>query len=293
MLNDLSMCLLPEYRNVEKLVLKTADQDPTLIMRKEPIKKETIEEKKDGKKTVIAIMLIILAIVATVGILYFGGVFHSIFGTKTLELIDVSEESKEDAIAQLEAAGYEIGQIRYELHESIEEGYVIETKPLANKEVKKGSKIDLILSKGLYFIADDYTGKDIEEVRTLLEEAGVDVGIMVNEVSSKEAKGTILKQSGWKKGQKIDPKKGGTVTFEVAGYPQFVIDASYKGMNVEEAAKKLRELGAKVIVSRKSTLELSEEELAQIQKNVVIACDPDFGTYYTQDENSVITLFYY
>lgn len=102
-----------------------------------------------------------------------------------------------------------------------------------------------------------------------------------------------MKQSGWEKGDRIDPEKGGTLAFEVADYPQFTIDASLKGMPIEEAAEKLRAQGAKVITSRKSTLELSEEELAAIETGVVVESDPAIGTLYTQDESSVITLFYY
>lgn len=153
--------------------------------------------------------------------------------------------------------------------------------------------MDLVVSKGLYYIAKNYTGESIDAVKAELEEAGVSVKIVINQVPSAKPKGTILKQSGWEKGDRIDPEKGGTLAFEVADYPQFTIDASLKGMPIEEAAEKLRAQGAKVITSRKSTLELSEEELAAIETGVVVESDPAIGTLYTQDESSVITLFYY
>ena len=66
-----------------------------------------------------------------------------------------------------------------------------------------------------------------------------------------------------------------------------------KGMKIDDAVTKLKEMGLKVITSQKSTADFTEEELAGLQKGVVVDSDPKEGTLYTQDGNSVITLYYY
>lgn len=296
MLADLEKCLLPQYQNVAKLTFDQPSNEPTRVMNAEKERVREVEQSEDDghkKKTVIAVLVLLLSAIALLAVLYFGGILDSILPAKMITVVDVSNQQKDDAIARLEKAGFVIGKIDYELSEDIEKGYVIETSPAAEKEAKKGSSVDLVVSKGLYYIAKNYTGESIDAVKAELEEAGVSVKIVINQVPSAKSKGTILKQSGWEKGDRIDPEKGGTLTFEVADYPQFTIDASLKGMPIEEAAEKLRAQGAKVITSRKSTLELSEEELAAIETGVVVESDPAIGTLYTQDESSVITLFYY
>lgn len=296
MLADLDKCLLPQYQNVEKLSFITCENEPTRVMSSE-VKKEIVAEKEEKnhnrKKVVIAIMLMIISCIGIIGVMYFGGIFSKLFPAKTIELIDVSDQRKDDAISRLEKAGFTIGKIEYELSENIEKGNIVETDPVAGSEVKKGTIINLVVSKGLYFIAEEYVGKPIDEVKAQLEYAGIEVKLVINEVSSTKPKGTILKQSGWKAGAKIDPENAGTLTLEVASYPQFTIEESLKGMPIDEAAEKLRSLGAKVITSRKSTLDLSEEEIAELKTGVVVESDPVIGTFYTQDEEKVITLFYY
>ena len=207
--------------------------------------REVEQSEDDGhkKKTVIAVLVLLLSAIALLAVLYFGGILDSILPAKMITVVDVSNQQKDDAIARLEKAGFVIGKIDYELSEDIEKGYVIETSPAAEKEAKKGSSVDLVVSKGLYYIAKNYTGESIDAVKAELEEAGVSVKIVINQVPSAKPKGTILKQSGWEKGDRIDPEKGGTLAFEVADYPQFTIDASLKGMPIEEAAEKLRAQG--------------------------------------------------
>ena len=64
-------------------------------------------------------------------------------------------------------------------------------------------------------------------------------------------------------------------------------------MKIDDAIAKLKAMGLKVITSQKSTVDFTEEELASLQKGVVVDSDPKEGTLYTQDGNSVITLYYY
>lgn len=302
MLDDLNICLLAEYKDVNKLVFEDACGDPTRVIesqefdkiKKEMKSKPTTDDQDDQKKKkIIAILLIAIGIVATVAIMYFTGIFSSLSPVKNIEIPDISNLSQDEATKKLEELGFVVSEdVEEKMNDKIKEGNVLETSPKIGKEAKKGSSITLILSEGIYFTMDDYTGKTIEEVEKIFEENGLKIKIDKTEVPSTKTYGTVLKQTLMDKGKKINPKEWQTIGFEVATYPQMTI-SGLKGKTIEEASGLLKSQGYKVITSQLSTSDLSEDELAAIQKGVVIRSDPSEGTYYIQNGDNVITLYYY
>lgn len=93
--------------------------------------------------------------------------------TKVPEVVvpDVSNLSAVKAEEKLEKLGFKVSsQDEKQSHSSIEEGYVIKTEPGANRSVKKGIEIKLIVSSGVETIVlEDFKGKNFYEVKAFLE----------------------------------------------------------------------------------------------------------------------------
>lgn len=83
---------------------------------------------------------------------------------------DVKNMPLEEAIAEIEKAGFVVGEQKELNHEEIEAGLIIESTPRAGLEKIKGTEIELVISIGkLPSEMPDYKGSQIEQVKPLLE----------------------------------------------------------------------------------------------------------------------------
>lgn len=308
MLIDLDDCLLPEKRNVAKLVFQEESQ-PTLVMdakKSSPTKKQNkakskvipIEDEEEDRpekshtKLMIVILLGIICVAATIAILFFSGMLTS---EKTIVVPDVQGVNQRDAQQTLKLSGFDASNIKIKeaLSDDVEKGKVISISPEIGSDAKKGTSFTLTISKGIYFVVDDYTNQLYEDVKAQLEKenANLEVKVEYSYAVDKKA-GYIIEQKGHVKGDKLDPDEKESITFVVTAKPTKVLE-NMIGRNVEEVQDELQKEGFVVVTSTLSTSELSEEELAEIKHNVVIQTDPKEGTKYTQEGEEYIMLYYY
>lgn len=215
---DLATALTPE-RASEKKFAVAIDEDATKVLPiiKEPVSFEEVSETKKipvGSKpieknspkpkqkkwkiisgVIAGIVLLILLMII---------VFPGLFRPEKIEVPDVANLELKAAIEQLEADGFKVGDQTEEPSDEVEEGNVIRTTPEAGKLRDKGTEIHLFVSLGkeTSTIAD-YTGRDIDQVKTLLQNSDLRT-IRIDEVFSSKAVGTILDQSP-KEGTEIIP----------------------------------------------------------------------------------------
>ncbi|MDN7241292.1 Stk1 family PASTA domain-containing Ser/Thr kinase [Planococcus sp. N028] len=153
---------------------------------------KTVPPKKEKKKKwpwLIAILgfLLIAGLVAAVA-------FPGIFGPRQVAVPDVSGMDRTEAIEELRAAGFVLGEETEAFSEEVEEGTVIRTIPEAEKMRDRESEIQLFVSKGKETVElDDYVGRTIDETTEVLEEQNIQ-SIEQTEEFSDEPAGTILEQ---------------------------------------------------------------------------------------------------
>lgn len=118
-------------------------------------------------------------------------------GESTFTIQDVSGKEEAEAIRALEGDGLTV-TTTYEYSSDVTKGKVIETNPKAKTSVKKGSNVEIIVSKG----------KDVKEVevpditemseaaaKSALKSAGLTVGTINTSYSSKIEEGYVISQS--------------------------------------------------------------------------------------------------
>ena len=214
---------------------------------------------------------------------------------KTIVVPDVQGVNQRDAQQTLKLSGFDASNIKIKeaLSDDVEKGKVISISPEIGSDAKKGTSFTLTISKGIYFVVDDYTNQLYEDVKAQLEKenANLEVKVEYSYAVDKKA-GYIIEQKGHVKGDKLDPDEKESITFVVTAKPTKVLE-NMIGRNVEEVQDELQKEGFVVVTSTLSTSELSEEELAEIKHNVVIQTDPKEGTKYTQEGEEYIMLYYY
>ncbi len=293
MYNDLVTCLDFNRLNEAKLDLNKKKKEEIKKVE-EVVPVQVKRKKKDRDKTnvaptlfaVLGALLLAFVIFLVINVLN-GGTIDPI---EKVRIPDVTDYTLEDARTLIEQTGLTIESIRYEATDDKTKDTVLYSSPAANVEVEKGTTITLVVSSGINFKVGNYVGQNIDDIRPVLEAAGIKVNVFY-EANSKVKVGTITAQS-LAADTIITPEeiKHTSVNLTVADAVTFLIPYDIEGMNVDQAKKLLNEQGAKV---ETKAAEASGVTITPEMDHTVAYATPGAGTYYTQSNDSVITLYYY
>ncbi len=294
MLHDVETCLDEDHLHDEKIVFQPPKDKATTTVVIDRFDKNVIKDEEEPKKDhkwLIGSLIVFIVIAVSVMIMYFSGVFDYLTKPKTEIIPDVSNKTVEEATQMLTELGFVVNEdITYENSSDYAEDMIIRTSPAISSEQEIGTEIKLTVSKGPAFIIENYVGKNINDIQPYLE--GMNIEVIVSKVNSDQPTNTILSQD-LEAGTAIDPDdKKYRIRFTVAGEKEFVM-MNLIGQPIEEAQKTLTDLGAVVELEVISTEGMSEEELLEIERGVVITQSQEQGTYYIQSEGKVIILSYY
>ncbi len=169
---------------------------------------------------------------------------------------------------------------------------IMETNPSFGTEIEKGSQISVVISRGTFFEIGDYVGEDLEVIKKLLDEqTNINLRILY-EYQKDETPGTILKQDGLSKGDRISPTQNLDLILTVAKELEIQIP-NLNNIDIQDAKQQLENQGVKVKLESLDISHLTAFEITQINYGVVIKTDPMMGSTYVQKDDSVITIYYY
>ena len=134
-------------------------------------------------------------------------------GTEKVDVPNVVGKTKEEAEKELKDAGL-VPEIIEENDEKVEAGIVLSQDPEDGENVNKGSKVKLVVSKGSAIVkveVPSLVGKNEQEAKALLAEAGLKANIINDEDDSKND-GVVLRQS---KEAGTQVQEGTTITITV------------------------------------------------------------------------------
>ncbi|WP_367130949.1 PASTA domain-containing protein [Saccharothrix sp. HUAS TT1] len=101
-------------------------------------------------------------------------------GSEPKPVPSVTGKSKDEAFAELSAAGFEPVEGKAEFSESVDGGKVVRTDPAAGSNVPAGSrKVTVVLSNAV--TVPQVEGKSVKEAKKTLEEAGLKVDVQFND----------------------------------------------------------------------------------------------------------------
>ncbi|MFC5959722.1 Stk1 family PASTA domain-containing Ser/Thr kinase [Streptomyces pratens] len=164
-------------------------------------------------------------------------------GPKTVKVPDVDGVALGSARSALKKAGLEPGMVTREFSEGVAKGSVISTGPAGGTEVRAGSAVALTVSKGNPVDIPDVTGEDLADARAGLEEAGLEVEVATERVTSEHDAGRVAGQSPEAGGEAVE---GDTVTLTLSKGPEMIEVPDVVGASVDEATKTLEAAGFRV-----------------------------------------------
>ncbi|MFR1707818.1 MAG: Stk1 family PASTA domain-containing Ser/Thr kinase [Clostridium sp.] len=175
-------------------------------------------------------------------------------GPAEVEVPSVVNLGKSIAQDYIVNQGLKVGNITEEYSDDIEDGEVISTNPVANTKVKKGTSVDIVVSKGPKFkktIVPDLMGITIKDAEQVLSVANLKLGSTTAVITDDRSKdGKIFSQSdnpqsSVEQGKKInvsyyqykDPDEGKVLV------PNFI------GKTMEEAQNAAKSAGLSISIS--------------------------------------------
>ncbi|MBB4935554.1 serine/threonine-protein kinase [Lipingzhangella halophila] len=133
-------------------------------------------------------------------------------GPGSVDVPDVSGMTRDDATAELQDAGFQIGSTSQETSEDVEEGRVTRTDPEAGSQADPETTVDMWVSEGAETVqVPDLSGMTQEEAESALEDADLDGSFESQQ--SEEPAGTVIGQD---PGANSEVEPGSTVNVTLA-----------------------------------------------------------------------------
>ncbi|MBT3166702.1 Stk1 family PASTA domain-containing Ser/Thr kinase [Streptomyces sp. Vc74B-19] len=163
--------------------------------------------------------------------------------TKVPPLLSKTEQEARDRLAE---AGLDVGDVQEQYSDSVERGKVIDTDPAAGSRVRGSASVSLTLSKGPQTVrVPDLDGYPLDKARSLLEDEGLEPGMVTREFSDSVPKDAVVSTEPGK-GTKV--RAGSAVKLTVSkGSPVDLPDVT--GDDPEDARAELEEAGLKVEIA--------------------------------------------
>jgi serine/threonine-protein kinase len=175
-------------------------------------------------------------------------------------------QKQSDAEKAMKDAGFAT-DVRKETSDTVTKGRVISTSPPENSQLEKGRTVVLVVSSGPQQVTvPDVVGRNEDDARTSLEDAGLRVDVTEEENADKDP-GTVLRQTP-SAGGKVD--KNSTVKLVVAKAPPDVAVPDVVDQKRSDAEKALKAAGFKV-KAREQTVDTLDQD------GVVVDQDPAGG----------------
>jgi serine/threonine-protein kinase len=184
--------------------------------------------------------------------------------------------TEEEAKAALKQRHLSYGDTTRRYDARVAKGVVISSDPEAGTELRRGSAVDLVVSRGPRPIrVPDFTGKDADEAVAELKQRGLRVEV-TRQHDDQVPEGDVLAQ---------DPSsgtlfRGDTVRLVVSQGPVMVQVPDVKGMGVQDATRKMEEAGFQVHTAH-----------SQIYVGLQFVVDTDPGRGTLAPRGSVVTLY--
>lgn len=163
--------------------------------------------------------------------------------TKVPPLLSKTEAEARD---RLDGAGLDVGKVRHAYSDTVERGKIISTDPGVGDRIRKNDSVSLTVSDGPDTVKlPDVTGYRLDKARTLLEDEGLEPGMVTREFSDEVAKGFVIST---KPRSGTTVRAGSAVALVVSkGSPIDVPDVT--GDALDDARAELEGAGLKVKVA--------------------------------------------
>ncbi len=229
---------------------------------------EEAERQRKHKRNVIVGVIVAIVLIAGAAAAAFA-LLNS--GSKTYPVPNLANLTRAEAEAAIKKDGhFTVGSVKETYSDTVEEGYVVDQSPNANREVAEGSEISFTVSKGKEPAATvtvpDLSGKSVDEAEKALNEQQLKGKAGGTENSDDVEAGKVCRQD---VAAGSSAKAGDTITYYVSLGVGEVTIPNVTGDSVADATAAMEERGFKVTTT--------EEYSDSTAEGLVIRTSPSKG----------------
>ncbi len=171
-------------------------------------------------------------------------------GAEQVGVPNVIGENVDVARARIEAQGFAVGAVTYELTEDVDENIVIRQNPQGGATADPGSAVDMVVSSGPFSIeVPDVSGKTAETAQIELQRAGFTNIVNEEEASPDVLEGFVI-DTNPTAGQVVP--RDATIIVIVSSGPEPVAVPNLIGLSTSQAESQLNTLGLLLVVSNET-----------------------------------------
>ncbi|AQS70009.1 Stk1 family PASTA domain-containing Ser/Thr kinase [Streptomyces pactum] len=219
-------------------------------------------------------------VVAVLLVLGLGTGFWYINSGQFTKVPPVLSKTEAQARDRLEDSGLDVGKVRHAYSDTVERGKVISTDPGVGTRIRKNDAVSFTVSDGPDTVKlPDVQGYKLDRARTVLEDEGLEPGMVTRAFSEEVPKGFVISTK---------PKTGTTVRADSAvalvvskGSPIDVPDVT--GDDLADARAELTEAGLKVEVA-------TEQVNSEYDEGQVARQTPDRGSRAAEGDTVTLTV---
>ncbi|MCA6094440.1 PASTA domain-containing protein, partial [Streptomyces sp. SCA3-4] len=168
-------------------------------------------------------------------------------GPQRSEVPNVAGMPFDDAKRKIEEQGLAVGDVGRQFSGETAKDSVLSTEPGPGTQLRPGSTVALVVSKGRPLNVPDVTGLSVADATNALRGAGLQVKVADTEVFSPRDKGTVAEQSPARGARAAE---GDTVTVTVSKGKEMVIVPDVTNRSEADAKRTLAAAGFQVKVDR-------------------------------------------
>ena len=246
-----------------------------------PMRAIAPEEEKSGKGRVVAIVAAILAMLALLGAAAWFLLGNTPEPTpEVLKIPDVAGKTVEEATKEITDAGFVVKEAKETYDEKVESGKVIRTDPAANAEAEKGAEVTLFVSVGKEkVLVPDLQGKNADQIKQLLEAAGLKAKEENAENSDSVESGLLIRQ---------DPAAGTSV--DVGSTVSYVLSKGSGKIAVEDVYGRSEADARTTLTNQGFNVEVYHDNSSDYAAGTVMAMNPGPGTELKKGDTVSITI---
>lgn len=196
MILDLRRVLREPHGDFVNMANPLLESTRTMPIIRENLPPEPIKERSVSKGWKIAAIVGIIIAILAVGAFSAMKVFNDYFAVPEVTIPSVVKEEENAAKQQLEGLGLTMNVADRQYDDNVPEGYIISQQPEAGTVVKKGSTVDVVVSRGIQEIeVPSIINKTENEAEIILEKAGLKPGEVRHQYSDEYPVGYVIDQN--------------------------------------------------------------------------------------------------
>jgi eukaryotic-like serine/threonine-protein kinase len=222
------------------------------------------------------ILLTVALVLAGLGVAAYMGLLP----TAPKPVPDVKGMDRAAATVVLEESGFVVGTVDEKFDEKAPIGEILEQDPLAGLPMKKGTPVNLVVSKGPdLVVVPNIVKRTQAEADALLTEAGLASRVASSAFHPEIPAGSVISQSP-KKGDQV--LRDSTVSYVISLGAEQAVVPDVEGMTQSRATKRLQSAGFKVKVNTSDS--------TSVKEGVVITQSKSAGGSYPKGSSVTITV---